>query len=163
MRKPKSKTVDTTPGWLREFIALGESHIDAYSEVGARKKERFHQIGAHLCKEIAAKLGLAPGTYDIRSNKAGIAVCGEVTLHGESLYLQFGQSITGLGFMYRRCEGRKDYGGKGGRNCWMKYEKLLEMAWVVAALKTVAGGYREEEILPAGAPWAHASISYDRH
>jgi hypothetical protein len=76
-------------------------------------KQKFHLIGQKVCRKIAKALGLAPGTFDVRSNMGGIAVSGEVTLHGENIYIQFSQTGYHNGdIMYRKCEGRKDYCGK---------------------------------------------------
>ncbi len=85
-------------------------------------KEKFHKLAKKACKEIAEKLGLQKGTYDIRSNMAGIAVSGEVTLHGEHIYIQLGQGSFRDRFMYRSCKGRKDY--TGGPNRWMYWDTL---------------------------------------
>ena len=53
-----------------------------------------------------------------------IAVSGEVTLHGEHLYLQICQPATGAdsGILIRTCQGRKDY--TGGRN------NFLPLSWL---------------------------------
>jgi len=64
-----------------------------------------------LCRpecRIATALGLEPGSYDLRSNQAGIAVSGEITL-----YVQVSQSAMGYhsGVLFRTCKGRKDYVG----------------------------------------------------
>jgi hypothetical protein len=43
-------------------------------------------------KALADALRLSSGEFDLRSNKGGIAVSGEVTLHGDDLYVQVSQS-----------------------------------------------------------------------
>ena len=107
-------------------LAAGEP-INEYTDAGAAKKQRFHRLGRSVLKALAEKLGLFPGTFDIRSNPAGIAGCGAVTLHGDWLYVDFGQTALGpdWGFMFRRCRGRKD--SCGGRNEWMRWETLLDL------------------------------------
>ena len=77
------------------------------------QKRSFHATGRKRLKALAAALGLEAGTYDVRSNLGGIAVSGEVTLHGEHLYVQICQPATGWdsGILIRTCEGRKDYTG----------------------------------------------------
>jgi hypothetical protein len=62
---------------------------------------------------LAASLGFAPCAFDLRSNEAGIAVSGEVTLHADHLYVQVSQPATGsdTGILFRSCEGRRDYVG----------------------------------------------------
>jgi hypothetical protein len=49
----------------------------------------------------------------LRSDKAGIAVSGEVILHAEHLYVQVSQPFMGFdsGILFRTCEGRRDYVG----------------------------------------------------
>ena len=49
-------------------------------------KRRFHTIARSRLKNLAAELGLKPGSYDLRSNRAGIAVSGEITLHHDRIY-----------------------------------------------------------------------------
>ena len=45
---------------------------------------------------------------------AGTAVSGEITLHGDHLYVQVSQSALGShsGILFRTCKGRKDYVGE---------------------------------------------------
>ena len=76
-------------------------------------KETFHREGKKVLRALAKSMGLEAGSYDIRSNKAGIAVSGEVTLHGENIYVQLSQPCYGSGneILYRTCNGRKDYSG----------------------------------------------------
>lgn len=80
-------------------------------------KVAFHRAAARRLRELATELGLAPGSYDIRSNKAGSAVSGEITLHHDHVYIQVSQPSSGpkdgfrTGVMIRTCEGRKDYHG----------------------------------------------------
>jgi hypothetical protein len=90
-------------------------------------KERFHKLGRRVLKQLAERLGLQAGSYDIRSCLGGPAVGGEVTLHGEGIYIQICDSpvpaisLTGVPqhcrVMYRSCEGRTDYCGGSNRWC----------------------------------------------
>jgi hypothetical protein len=52
---------------------------------------------------LAAALGFGAGDYDLRSNEAGIAVSGEITLHADRLYVQASQPATGsdTGILFR--------------------------------------------------------------
>ena len=77
------------------------------------QKRSFHATGRKRLKALAAALGLEAGAYDMRSNLGGIAVSGEVTLHGQDLYVQICQPATGWdsGILIRTCQGRKDYTG----------------------------------------------------
>ena len=61
------------------------------------QKRRFHSIARSRLKKLAAELALSFGPYHICSNKAGIAVSGEITLHHEQVYLQVGQFGLGSG------------------------------------------------------------------
>lgn len=77
------------------------------------QKRRFHITGRTRLKALAAELGLAPGSFDVRSNLGGIAVSGEVILHSQNLYVQICQPATGAntGILIRTCKGRQDYTG----------------------------------------------------
>lgn len=79
----------------------------------AEAKRVFHSRARSQLRRIAIALGLEPGSYDLRSNLAGIAVSGEITLHGDHLYVQVSQSAMGYhsGILFRTCKGRKDYVG----------------------------------------------------
>jgi hypothetical protein len=63
--------------------------------------------------------------YDVRSNLGGPAVSGEITLHGDELYVQLSLGCMGPGreVMFRRCEGRTDY--RGGANHWASVHELV--------------------------------------
>jgi hypothetical protein len=79
-------------------------------------KKAFHAAAGRQLKKLAAELGFEKGNFDLRSNRAGPAVSGEITLHHEDLYVQVSQSSSGpeRSVLIRTCEGRKDY--SGGRN-----------------------------------------------
>jgi hypothetical protein len=79
----------------------------------AAQKRAFHTAGRNRLKALAEALGFTPGSFDLRSNPAGIAVSGEVMLHHERLYVQICQPATGWdsGILMRTCRGRKDYAG----------------------------------------------------
>ena len=76
-------------------------------------KRVFHNHARRRLKQLANALGLAPGSFDLRSNPGGIAVSGEATLHADQLYVQACQPATGheTGILFRTCQGRKDYHG----------------------------------------------------
>lgn len=79
-------------------------------------KKAFHSAAGRQLRKLAAELGFSKESFDLRSNKAGPAVSGEITLHHEDLYVQVSQSTMGpeKSILIRTCEGRKDY--SGGRN-----------------------------------------------
>jgi hypothetical protein len=87
-------------------------------------KRAFHSRARRQLKQLAETLGLPLGSYDLRSNLAGIAVSGEVTLHAEYLYVQVSQSAMGCdsGILFRTCQGRKDY--HGGSNNFASLDLL---------------------------------------
>lgn len=110
---------------IEQFLATTQQPIHAYDDASARNKELFHTHGKAILRQIAKDLSYATGSYDIRSNKAGIAVSGEVTLHTDNLYIQFSKGCgAGLEILYRTCNGRKDY--SGGRNNWLSFAELRD-------------------------------------
>jgi hypothetical protein len=94
-------------------------------------KDRFHTVYKKRLREIAEALGLTKGEYDIRSNKAGPAVLGEVILHGDRIYLQVG-GLNQTRIMFRSVKSRKDY--TGGPNNWMSLDVLWNTARCIPAL-----------------------------
>lgn len=80
-------------------------------------KKLLHSRSMRFLRELAAELGYQPGSYDVRSNKAGIAVSGEITLHTPDLYVQVCEDFFGPGMqlMIRGCKHRKDYTGHTNR------------------------------------------------
>ncbi|MBO9375517.1 hypothetical protein GG804_01940 [Sphingomonas histidinilytica] len=101
----------------------------------ARAKKLFHSDGRKALKRLAAALGLADDSYDIRSNKAGPAASGDITLHGEEVYVQLSLSALGPGHevMFRRVKGRKDH--CGDRNRWASVHDLLQCDRFAARLR----------------------------
>jgi len=102
--------------------ALGVSHMSRTSNAfdfrksvayDAEAKRVFHSRAKSQLRRIATALGLEPGSYDLRSNQAGIAVSGEIILHSDHLYVQVSQSAMGYhsGILFRTCKGRKDFVG----------------------------------------------------
>lgn len=92
----------------------GLRNINGYTATADADKTTFHREGVKFLRELAKEIGMPDGTYAIRSNKAGPAVSGEVTLHGETLYVQLYESCVGSGgvsILYRTCRGLKDYSG----------------------------------------------------
>src|SRR5678816_398389 len=93
-----------------------------------QNKKRFHNAARKQLKLLVAELRLAPGSYDLRNNKGGIAVSGEITLHSDSIYIQVLQSCLGggMGILIRTCKGRRDY--TGGQNHWLPLSRLNDIA-----------------------------------
>lgn len=88
-------------------------------------KTLFHAEGRRALKRLADALGLERASYDLRSNKGGIAVSGEVTLHGDEIYVQLSLGCMGADreVMFRQVRGRADY--CGDRNRWASVRELL--------------------------------------
>ncbi len=88
-------------------------------------KTLFHAEGRRALQRLADALGLVRASYDLRSNKGGIAVSGEVTLHGEEIYVQLSLGCMGADreVMFRRVRGRTDY--CGDHNRWASIRELL--------------------------------------
>lgn len=59
-------------------------------------KRLFHSRARSQLRCLATALGLPPGSYDLRSNPAGIAVSGEITLHTEAAKWAAVIKATGL-------------------------------------------------------------------
>ena len=113
---------------IKAFVANATgSPIQAYDDFGAARKALFAKEAKAIARELAKLMGLPKGSYEIRYNPGGIAVCGDVHLHGEGIYVDFSQTCLGpdWGFMYRSCKGQKDY--TGGQNRWMPWKQLLDL------------------------------------
>ena len=105
---------------LKIPAALLAEGINGYSDAAQAKKDAFHRAGKKFFRDLASAIGLQKGSFDVRSNLGGIAVSGEVTLHGESIYVQLSESCMhrGCSILYRTCRGRKDF--TGGQNRWLR-------------------------------------------
>jgi hypothetical protein len=108
-----------------------------------QQKRRFHTTARSRLKKLAAALHLPAGSYDVRSNKAGIAVSGEVTLHHTAVYIQVGQfgMSSGHGILIRTCKGRKDY--TGGANHFVALAMLDDIPALAAAVRAITGVGRD--------------------
>ena len=108
-----------------QFAALRD--MNGYTSDSALDKEYFHVEGKKFLKDLAREIGIPDGSYDIRSNKGGAAVSGEVTLHADHLYVQLSEQIgrNGVTILFRSCKNRGDY--TGGQNFYESLP-LLEMS-----------------------------------
>jgi hypothetical protein len=106
------------------FIDIAEEPV-AYNEPAKRE---FLRLGKQMAIRLASALGLNEDQYEVRVNKGGIAVSGEVTLHTDTHYVQFGQFPGAEGFLARACNGRKDY--TGGRNYYIQWGNLRNLEGV---------------------------------
>lgn len=102
-----------------------------------RLKNEFHKLASKYLCTLAAILDLDDADYEIRSNKAGPAVSGEVTLHTTKFYLQIAQCSLACQILYRKCNGMKDYAG--GMNQWAKWEDLRDVDAFAKRLRPLLG------------------------
>jgi len=110
-------------------------------------KRLFHSEGRAAMRRLAEALGLDAGSFDVRSNKAGPAVSGEVTLHGDAIWVQMSLGPFGPGkeVCFRKVQDRQDHIGE--RNHWASIRELLEPARFAARI-------RQDLRLPAAEPVA---------
>ena len=107
---------------------LSSERISAYDVAGNHRKEKYHSMARRKLRKLANLMGLTAKDYRLSTNKGGIAVCGETTLHTDTLYVQVSQSCMGKGheILFRNCDGRKDYSGK--RNHFAPAHRLDDVA-----------------------------------
>lgn len=105
-------------------------HTVAYDEDA---KRRFHNAARRQLRRLASALALNP--FDLRSNKAGIAISGDITLHGERLYVQVSQTALGCahGILFRTCTGRRDF--VGGANHFAPLDLLNRPEQLAATIR----------------------------
>lgn len=89
-------------------------------------KRLFHSEGRSAMRRLAEALGLGERAFDIRSNKAGPALSGEITLHADTVWVQLSIGPFGPGreVCFRKVCSRQDHIGE--RNCWASINELLE-------------------------------------
>jgi hypothetical protein len=88
------------------------------------RKKAFHRAARKQLKALASFCGWPPASFDLRSNMAGVAVSGDITLHHEALYISVSQTRLGgdCGILIRSCKGRQDY--SGGTNSFAPLDLL---------------------------------------
>lgn len=113
------------------LIALAHKGV-AYDE---RAKKLFHSDGRKALRALGDALGLAEDSYGIASQRGGVAVSGEVTLHGDHLYVQLSLGCMGAGreVMFRKVAGRKDFVGE--RNHWASVHDLVQPNRLAARIR----------------------------
>ena len=131
---PTGRTADRL---VTPFLKTTRQPIHAYNDEAAANKALFHRHGKALLKRVAHDLGYTPGSYDLNSNMAGIAVSGEITLHTDDLYVQFSSPsyCEEYQILYRRCEGRRDY--RGQRNHFLTFRALDDYPQFIASLQAL--------------------------
>lgn len=103
---------------LRTLACRGVSYDEAAKRV-------FHAEGRAAMRRLAEALELDGGSFDIRSNKAGPAISGEITLHGDEVWVQLSLSCMGPDHevLFRQVRSRSDH--IGDRNRWASINELL--------------------------------------
>ncbi len=115
-------------------------HLDcAYNEA---QKRSFHGTAQSRLRILAIiEMQWEPSTFEVRSNKGGIAVSGEIILHHENVYVQVSQPYGGLhadtGILIRTCNGRRDY--TGGPNNFVSLVLLDDLPMLAAKVRIVMG------------------------
>ena len=108
-------------------------------------KNKFHRQAKRDLKEFASRIGLSSSDYDLRSNKGGIAVSGEVTLHADNIYIQISKPCYGKRneILFRTCNGRKDY--TGNTNNFTSAMNLLEDDYLKDRVKALVNNLTLKE------------------
>lgn len=101
------------------------------------RKRSFHATARARLRELAAELGLLADRFDLRSNKGGVAVSGEITLHHDRIYVQVSQPATRAdsGILIRTCRGRRD--STGGANKFAPLALLDDIPAFAARVRVV--------------------------
>lgn len=101
------------------------------------QKGLFLATARRRLKSLAATLGFTPESFDLRANRGGIAVSGEITMHHEQLYVQVCRPATraDTGILIRTCRGRKDY--TGGRNHFASLSLLDDLPALASRCRAV--------------------------
>ncbi|MGB7918251.1 MAG: hypothetical protein WCF79_23665, partial [Rhodomicrobium sp.] len=102
-------------------------------------KETFHRTARARLRTLATLMGWNKDSFDLRNNRAGIAVSGEITLHYDAVYIQVSQPATGhdSGILIRRCNGLKDYTGE--RNHFASLSLLDDLPALAGRVNAVLG------------------------
>ena len=129
---------------LQRFPALLTLAIRGVS-YDAVAKDLFHADGRRAMRNLAHALTLPEGSYTIRSNRSDPSVSGEITLHGEEVWVQL--SLGALGpeneVSFRRVRGQHDL--LGDRRRFAAIRELLNPARFADHLR------RELHLAPAAA------------
>lgn len=110
---------------MDKFTSTGATLVGLYAAktqmTVPAMKDLFHRSGKQFLKELARRIGATE--FEVRSNKAGPAVVGEVTLHTPHVYVQLTGGSCG-DVMFRSVNGMKDY--TGGPNQWSSMREFLD-------------------------------------
>jgi hypothetical protein len=115
--------------WLAKTVRCWDGSDLSYCD--SHIKKNAHDRAARVLQSFAIDyLRLDKSQFTVRSNKAGVACSGEVTLHTDKfdnlpfgIYIQVGQNFTGETVLYRACNDTADY--HGYRNNWISFTKAF--------------------------------------
>ena len=117
---------------LQRLVALHTTTWDTWGPT----KDEYLRLCAAAGREILKQLGQGG---QVRVNRAGPAVRGDVIVHAERVYVNLVVACPGQTgwpvdqrFMYRACSGLQDY--IGGRNLWADARDVLTLAETDGAL-----------------------------
>lgn len=117
--------------------------INGYTDRGHRAKLSMHSAGRAFLQKLARDLGLQTHEREIRSNRGGLAVSGEVTLDAPGLYLWLQESCVGargVTITYRYQPAVGSSASAHGPNHWRHVRDLIKpdrYRWFLADLQTV--------------------------
>lgn len=113
------------------LVALAHKGV-AYDE---RAKKLFLSDGRKALRALADALCLPDESYDIRVQRGGVAVSGDVTMHSETIYVQLSLGVMGAGreVMFRKVAGRKDF--VGDRNHFASIHELIKPGTLAARIR----------------------------
>ena len=127
------------PAIIKNFLEIAKVNIS----YNLYAKRTFHRRATKVIKLLAKEFGYTEKDYDLRHNQGGSAVSGEITLHSDTIYVQFAQfGSYALNFYWRTCNGRKDY--TGDRNIWEKWESLQNLSLLVTKMQQAVREKKEE-------------------
>lgn len=128
----KEKTMSNKPTTTDKFLLAASKDLGYCDPV---IKNAFHREGKKVLHLLAQHMGLLPGSYQVRSNKGGIAVSGEIILHSGTRYVMLCQAFMADGssnILFRSCKGQKDY--TGGPNNFASFQALKDMEALAARI-----------------------------
>jgi len=118
---------------MRTYALLQDICSIEYGYCDPKKKNLLHSRGIRFLKELAKDLKLT--NFNVRSNRAGIAVSGEITLISDQLYVSISQTYTrrsDLLILMRGVKHNKDYSGLRNREKYMATTAIAEVKGVCA-------------------------------
>lgn len=115
-------------------------------------KERFHSVAKRLLKALAKDLGLAAGSFEIRSNMGGGAVSGEVSLQHEDFRIEASSpgSKQETGLRMHTCANRQNDARFNGKNhfaplTWLDDAKRPQLKKLVEQVIEQKRGFNADE------------------